>query len=312
MKAEDIRRVLVVGGGTMGQQIALQFALHGCDVAIYDLNDALLERARTRIGKLVRFVAQHQRIPPERAEGVMDRIAMTTDPEEASAGVNLVSESVPEDPELKGRVLGMFDALCPPEAIFTTNTSTLLPSMFAAATDRPERFLAFHFHDLRANTVVDVMPHPGTDPATTALVRAFAERMGLIPIVLKKENFGYVFNAMLTTLFQSAQTLAANEVAGVEDIDRAWMGVMGMFIGPFGIMDSVGLDTVWHITDYWAKKTRDPQSLKNAAFLKPYVDRGELGQKSGQGFYAYPKPAFTRPGFVAGRPDTENPPEEAP
>ncbi len=312
MKAEDIRRVLVVGGGTMGQQIALQFALHGCDVVIYDLNDALLERARTRIGKLLRFMVQHQRIPAERAEGAMDRIVTTPVAEEAAAGVDLVSESVPEDPELKGRVLGRFDALCPPEAIFTTNTSTLLPSMFAAATGRPERFLAFHFHDLRANTVVDVMPHPGTDPETTALVTAFAERMGLVPIVLKKENFGYVFNAMLTTLFQSAQTLAANEVASVEDIDRAWMGVMGMLIGPFGIMDSVGLDTVWHITDYWAKKTRNPQGLKNAAFLKPYVDRGTLGQKSGQGFYTYPNPAFTRPGFIAGHSDPEHPQQEAP
>ena len=129
MKAEDIRRVLVVGGGTMGQQIALQFALHGCDVVIYDLNDAVLEKARKRIGKLVRFVAPHQRIPPERAEGVMDRIATTPVAEEAAAGADLVSESVPEDPELKGRVLGMFDALCPPEAVFTTNTLPLYMCM---------------------------------------------------------------------------------------------------------------------------------------------------------------------------------------
>ncbi len=305
MKGQDIRRVLVIGGGTMGRQIALQFALHDCEVAVYDIRTEALDKARPRMEKLSRIMARTQRIPEERVDRVMDRIVLTPDPEAAAADVDLVSESVPEDPALKGEVLGRFNALCRPEAVFTTNTSTLLPSMFAEATGRPDRFLAFHFPDLRANTVVDVMPHPGTAPAVTERVRAFAARMGLIPIVLKREHFGYVFNAMLSTLFQSAQTLAANDVAGVEDVDWAWMGVMGMPIGPFGIMATVGLDTVWHITEYWAGRTRDPQALKNAAFLKTYVDRGDLGQKTGRGFYTYPGPAFAQPGFVAGRPDVE-------
>lgn len=300
MKVEDIKRVLIIGGGTMGQQIALQFALHGCDVVIYDIKTEILEMARVRMGKLVQVVALNQSIPPEQAVGVMDRITMTTIPEEAAVGIDLVSESVPEDPGLKGKVFAIFNRLCPPQAIFTTNMSTLLPSMIAEATGRPEKFLAFHFHDVRVSTIVDIMPHPGTAAATIDIVKAFAERMGLIPIILKKESFGYVFNAMLMTLCQSAQTLASNDIASVEDIDRAWMGVTGMFIGPFGIMDSVGIDTVWHITDFWAKKTGDPQSLKNAGFLKHYVDQGKLGQKSGAGFYSYPKPLFTQPGFIRG------------
>jgi 3-hydroxybutyryl-CoA dehydrogenase len=116
-----------------------------------------------------------------------------------------------------------------------------------------------------------------------------------------EENNGYVFNAMLMDLLKSAQSLAANSVADAHDVDRAWMGVMGMNIGPFGIMDSVGIDTVWKITDYWANQQGDPQDIKNAGFLKTYVDSGNLGAKTGKGFYTYPKPAFSRTGFIEGK-----------
>jgi 3-hydroxybutyryl-CoA dehydrogenase len=300
MTEPEIRKILVIGGGTMGKQIALQGALHGCNVVLYDLQTELLEKALAGIRKMAGRVAAHQGVPPGQAETILERIAATTDPKIAAADVDLVSESVPEDPALKERVFSLFGRLCPPHTVFTTNTSTLLPSMIAPATGRPEKFLAFHFHDIRATTVVDIMPHPGTDPEATELVRAFAERIGLIPIVLKREAHGYVFNFMLMALSQAAQTLATEGIASVEDIDRAWMGVTGMFLGPFGIMDSVGIDTVCEITRYWAGKNNDPQGLKNAEFLKRYIDEGRLGQKSGQGFYTYPKPLFTRPGFIRG------------
>jgi 3-hydroxybutyryl-CoA dehydrogenase len=111
---------------------------------------------------------------------------------------------------------------------------------------------------------------------------------------------GYVFNYMFTSLFESALTLAANDVAVVEDIDRVWMGIMRTLIGPFGLMDSVGLDTVWHVTSFWAKNTGEPQKIKNVEFIKKYVDRGELGQKTRKGFYTYPHPVFTSPDFLKG------------
>ena len=172
--------------------------------------------------------------------------------------------------------------------------------MFAGATGRPEKLAALHFHDVRISTIVDVMPHPGTAQETMELVRDFAVRIGQTPIVMERESPGYVFNFMLSNLFQSAQTLAANGVASVEDVDRSWMGVTHMVTGPFGIMDSVGLDTVWKITNYWAQALKNPQQLKNAAFMKEYVDRGHLGEKTGRGFYTYPKPRFRDPDFIAG------------
>ena len=300
MTADDIRRILILGGGTMGQQIALYFAVHGCDIVIYDIEGPILEKALSGIRKIAGSLIKLQQLTQQAADAAIGRISATTVAEKAAADVDLLSESVPEDPQLKGNVFSLFHALCPPRTIFTTNTSMLLPSMFAHATGRPEKFLALHFHDLRTNIVVDIMPHPGTDPTVVQIVQDFSKRMDLIAIRLNKENSGYVFNAMLDALMLSAQALVANEVTSVENVDRAWMGVTHMPMGPFGIMDSIGLDTVWKVTDYWAKKTKNKQQQKNADFLKKMIDQGHLGRKSGKGFYSYPEPRYRQPGFVAG------------
>lgn len=301
MKSEDIQRVLIIGGGTMGRQIALHFAMYGCNVVIYDIQEEFLTKALGVIQKMAGTYVRLKRITQEEAQTAIDRIKTTTVPEEAAKDIDLVNESVPEDPVLKGKVFSLFHSLCPPRTIFTTNTSTLLPSMFAEATGRPDKFLALHFHDLRTNTVVDIMPHPGTDEETIHAVQGFAKRMGLIDIMLGKESSGYVFNAMLRAFLESAQTLAANGISSIEDIDRSWMGVMNMPVGPFGLMDSIGIDTAWKVTAYWAKQTGDAQLQKNADFLKQFVDRGEVGQKTGKGFYHYPGPLFRQPGFITGQ-----------
>ncbi|PKN50718.1 MAG: 3-hydroxybutyryl-CoA dehydrogenase [Deltaproteobacteria bacterium HGW-Deltaproteobacteria-13] len=300
MKVEEIKNVLIVGSGTMGQQIGFQCALNDCNVVLYDIKKEFLEKAMERINRIASRMIREGRITQEKAEATVSRIKTTVDMAEAAKDADLVSESVPEDPELKGKVFGQLNALCPARTIFTTNTSTLLPSMFAQATGRPEKFLAYHFHDIRMTNVVDVMPHPGTSPEVVQLVKEFAERTGLAPIVLHKESTGYVFNYMFTGLFDNALTLASNDVAAVEDIDRVWMGIMRMMIGPFGLMDSVGLDTVWHVSNFWAKNTGDPVKVRNAEFVKKYVDRGELGQKTRKGFYTYPSPSFTSPDFLKG------------
>ena len=170
-------------------------------------------------------------------------------------------------------------------------------------TGRPERLCALHFHDVRTTNVVDVMPHPGTDPEVTRLVHDFAVNMGQIAILLHRENNGYVFNAMISSLLTTAMTLVATGVASIEDVDRAWMGVTRMPIGPFGIMDQMGLKTVWSVNDYWAHHTQvipDNQIQVNADFLKQYVDRGELGAKTKKGFYSYPMPKYAQAGFLSG------------
>ena len=300
MKLEDIKRVLILGAGTMGQQIGLQCAMHGYDVVYYDLSQEILDKALKRIAKLGSWYASIGRLTSEQFQQTLARISATTDPAEASREADFISESVPENPEIKAKVFAQFNELCPERTIFTTNTSMLIPSMFADATGRADKLAALHFHDLRATNVVDVMPHPGTSPDVVALIQEFAKSIGLIVITLQRENHGYVFNTMLGDLFLSALRLASRNVTTIEDIDRAWMGVTLMAMGPFGIMDQVGLNTVWNITEYWANKRKDPQAQACADFLKQYVEKGHLGYKTNQGFYTYPDPAYADPNFLAG------------
>jgi 3-hydroxybutyryl-CoA dehydrogenase len=303
MKVEDIKRVLILGAGTMGQQIGLQCAMHGYHVVYYDISQEILDKAIKRVSKLASWYASTGRLTEDQLKETLARITSSSDPAEAAKDADFVNESVPEDPGMKAKVFAQFNKLCPERTIFTTNTSYLVPSMFAEASGRPEKLAALHFHDLRISNVVDVMPHPGTAPEVTQLVQDFAKSIGQIVIMLHHENYGYVFNTMISSLFFSAMTLASKDVASVEDVDRAWMGITHMPIGPFGLMDQVGLKTVWTITEYWAKKAGDTQSQKNADFLKQFVDRGELGYKTNKGFYSYPNPAYSTPGFLAGEPE---------
>lgn len=302
MKIEDVRTLLVIGSGTLGGQIALQSAMYGFEINLYDISSEALEKGLQLIrGYLDEMIAQGA-LSQAQAAAALERIHPTTDPQTGATGVDLVSESVPEDPQLKGKVFAQFNALCPPHTIFTTNTSTLVPSMYAEATGRPDRFAAMHFHGLVwISNVVDIMPHPGTSVETLDLLEAFAHRIGQIPIRLNKENHSYVFNNMLNAVLRTANSMAARQVTSIENIDRAWMGVMKMPVGPFGIMDSVGLETVWDINQYWATRLNDSELQAIADFLKPYVDRGWLGVKTGHGFYTYPAPQYSQPGFIDGK-----------
>ena len=290
MQVKAISRILILGAGSMGRQIGFQCAASGLWVTLHDSDKDALESAKQRMEELSRHYIQNARLSEEEARDALGRVEAEPDPERAGADADLVSESVPEDPRLKGELFGRFHEICPEHTVFTTNTSSLLPSMFAHLTGRPERFAALHFHDTRITSIVDVMPHPGTSAETTALIEGFARRIHQTPVVLHKENPGYVFNTMFMELLRSALTLAANGVANIEDIDRSWTGVMHTHAGPFAIMDSIGLDTVYSITDYWARQKESDQQRKNADFLKTYVDQGLLGLKSGRGFYNYEAP----------------------
>jgi 3-hydroxybutyryl-CoA dehydrogenase len=302
---EKIDRVAIIGAGTMGQQIAFQCAGHGIAVVLYDVSEAALSQARMRIEGYATGLVTDGVITEERRDAALAKITITADASEAAADADLLCEAVPEDPDLKGRVLAEFDALCPVRTIFATNTSTLLPSQFARATGRPDRLVALHFHiPVWVSNLADVMPHEGTRPEVVNRMVSFAREIGQVPIELRREHSGYVFNAMFTAVNREAITMAEQGVAPIEDIDRAWMHVTKWPHGPFGGLDAIGIDVAWQITDYWAQEIpSDGQLRRNASYLKCYVDRGDLGVKSGKGFYSYPDPLFARPGFIEGPPE---------
>jgi len=291
MKIEDVRHVLVVGAGTMGRQISLQCATHGYNVTLYDIAPEALEAATGQLKEYAAHLVAWGRLSKKEADAALKRITTTSNARQAAHQADLLSESVPEDPKLKCRVFAQFNKLCPSRTIFTTNSSELIPSLMAGKTGRSDKFAALHFHQhvWEAN-VVDIMPHPGTSKKTVELLRAFAERIGQIPIMLKKEHPAYVFNNMLNALLMAAADLLLNDVASVEDIDRAWTGVTKMTHGPFQILDAIGIDLAWQISEMFAKLSGDPQIQARADFLKQYVDKGWLGVKSGRGFYNYANP----------------------
>lgn len=296
MQSKDIKKVLVIGSGLMGRQIALQCALFNVEVSMYGRSEISLARARRHLKRYAQFLIQGGYITPERAEEALARITLTMDPDAAAANADLVSESVTEDLALKQEIWAQFGKLVPPRAILTTNSSVILPSEFSAASGRPEQFLAWHFHQLCfIKNVVDVMPHPSTDPTCLQTVVEFSRHLQLQPILLKKEHRGYVFNAMLTRFLAAALELAVADVASLEDIDQAWMTVMETNHGPFGIMDGVGLDTVANIlkvgVEVEPQNSLYPQAL---AWLQPKLDEGQLGQKTGKGFYSYVRPRLVR------------------
>jgi 3-hydroxybutyryl-CoA dehydrogenase len=295
----DIKTVLVAGAGAMGQQIGMLFSQHGRRVVIYDLSQEILDAASGKINALLIEEVDAGRINPETRSAILARISFETDLEQAAAAADLVSESVPEDPNLKGSLFGQLHEYCPPHTLFTTNTSTLVPSQFASQTGRPEKLSALHFHyPTNSNRVVDIMPHPGTDTAVVDLLMALMKEMQMIPIYLAREKSSYVFNTLLTALNDAAVSLVGDGYASIEDVDRSWMGVMHTTVGPFGIMDAVSLATLYKINKDWAERTQHPRAIRHVAFLQPYIDAGKTGSLSGEGFYKYPNPAFAEAGFL--------------
>ncbi|MGO9118743.1 MAG: 3-hydroxyacyl-CoA dehydrogenase NAD-binding domain-containing protein [Desulfomonilaceae bacterium] len=304
MKVDDIRKILVVGTGTMGQKIALQCARSGYEVVAYDAFPKSLENAQVKIPAFAAELVAQQKMTPEASEAALSRISYTSLPEDG-ADADLLSESVLEDPDLKAKVFAQFHQICQPKTVFTTNTSTLVPSMWAEATGRPTQFAALHFLDPFEANLVDVMPHPGTSPEIVELLAAFAKRIKQVPLVLKKEYPGYVSNAIFGAMNSMAIKLVfEDKVVSVDDVDRAVMIHFGMRVGIFGILDHVGLDTVWHIMQKDAKTSGDPGAQQFAdQFKRDYIDKGWLGKKSGRGFYTYPDPEFERPEFLGGDPE---------
>ena len=290
----DIKKFLVLGGGTLGLRIGLQAALSGFDVTIYDINEKTFESAKKIQDSILKSLIQKERITNEEANAALKRIIFTINAEEAAKDADFISESVIEELEVKKKVWKQFSILCPAHTVFTTNTSYLMPSWFAAETGRPNKFCAFHFHDVFFANVVDIMPHAETEQWVIDLLMVLGRKLNQTPVFVKKESPGYIFNSMLMALLGAAGALITFDVSSIEDVDRSWMGNFKMETGPFGILDAIGLDTAWHITNTQS----DIKSKKFAALLKTYVDNGKSGVKTGEGFYKYPNPAFKDKNFV--------------
>ncbi len=295
----QIENVTVFGAGTLGAQVAFQTAFSGFRVVQYDISEEALAAARERHRQFGRRFVKRGASEAAVAEA-LDRIRYTADLAAAVRQADITSESIPENLEIKQQFYRELAGLAPSHTIFTTNTSSFLPGDFAAASGRPARFLALHFaNNIWDANVGEVMGHPGTDPAVYERVVQFAREIGMVPIRIQKEQNGYVLNSLLIPWLSAAMELVVSGVAAPEDVDRTWMISMRVPVGPFGIADVIGLETAYHVEHYWGRRLNDERRLRNAAFLKEqYVDRGNLGVKTGEGFYSYPNPKYREQGFL--------------
>ena len=281
----NINNVTVLGTGVLGSQIAYQTAYSGFEVTAYDLTDEIVKTARKRFEELAaRYEREVDGARGGRAQAALARIKYSWSLAEAVRDSDLVIESAPERLDVKRDLYMKLAPLAPARTIFATNSSTLLPSALADATGRPDRFLALHFaNEIWIHNIAEIMGHAGTDPAVYDAVAEFAQRIGMEPIKIHKEQSGYVVNSLLVPFLTAAQSLIANGVADPETIDKTWRIATGAPKGPLQMLDIIGLNTAYNIA-----AAGDEQARFNARYLKEhYIDQGKLGRDSGEGFYKY-------------------------
>ncbi|MBQ1492106.1 MAG: 3-hydroxyacyl-CoA dehydrogenase [Blautia sp.] len=316
------KKVVIAGGGVLGTQIGLICAYYGFDTTFWlrsessigrttpkiDRYSALmledLAKAKALIGNPMGafvyprgLIADWKGCTPEKIDELMEcgkkrfseNIHIELDMAKALADADFVIESMAENPEAKIGVYTAMKDLLDEKTILCTNSSTLLPSMFAEYTGRPEKYCALHFaNTIWKNNTAEIMGHPGTNPDVYNEVVKFAGEIGMVPLQLHKEQPGYILNSMLVPFLSAAQALWANGVSDPETIDLTWQLATGAPSGPFKILDVVGLETAYNINqmrpDAHKEGTLD---YKIGKLLKEKIDKGETGVNAGKGFYQY-------------------------
>lgn len=318
------KKVVIAGGGVLGTQIGLICAYHGFDTTFWLRSESSIGRTTPKIERYSALMLEDlakakalignpiggmlyprglirswQGITAEAIDALIEegkknfaeKVHIELDLAKALSGAYIVIESMTEEPKAK---IGMYNAmkdLLDEDTILCTNSSTLLPSMFAQYTGRPEKYCALHFaNTIWKNNTGEVMGHPGTDPAIYQKVVEFAAAIGMVPLQLHKEQPGYILNSMLVPFLSAAQALWANGVADPETIDLTWRLATSAPAGPFQILDIVGLETAYNINQM-KPAAQQEGTLENrmGKLLKEKIDRGETGVNAGKGFYDYTK-----------------------
>ena len=316
MDIKDVKKVTVAGGGVLGSQIAFQSAYRGYDVTIWLRSEGSIGRCQPKIDRLHEtylaslealktdpsayaygFMGKDE-VSPEKideakaaVEHAYKNLKLTTDWDEAFGDADLVIEAVAEDPAQKTAFYEELKKHLPERTVVATNSSTLLPSQFAEATGRPEKYLALHFaNEIWKNPSAEVMAQSKTDPANFELVCAFAASIRMVPLKVIKEQPGYLLNSMLVPFLNAAEKLWATGVGSPEDIDLAWRLGTGAPAGPFRILDIVGLVTAYNIGKmHPAAQQEGTPEHEIVKLLKEKIDAGETGVAAGKGFYDYTK-----------------------
>ncbi len=282
----DIRRVTVVGGGTMGSQIALQTAYSGrYEVTLVDADSAQLERATEQNRKLVARGVEKGRVTQEQGEAALNHIQTSTDLAQAAAQADLVIEAVFENLDIKRQVFDELERSAPRQAILASNSSTIAISRLAEVTSRPEQCCNLHFfHPVTVMQLCEVVRGPKTSDETVQAAMYFVRSIDRVPVLINKEVHGFIVNRILFAAAEEAMRLLEGGYASAEDIDTAVKKGLNWPMGPFELLDFSGLDIFYGALEDRARLEGGPGA---PGILKEKIDQGHLGRKTGRGFFDY-------------------------
>jgi 3-hydroxyacyl-CoA dehydrogenase len=295
---KPFERIAVVGVGFLGTQIAMLSAYAGYKVTAYDTRQNAFDETYNKLHADLKEKAVTPLIPWDDWERCRQAVSVTSDLKESLKDVDLVVEAVTEDMELKRKIFKQMGEVAPSKAIFATNSSSLPISRIEESSGRPERCLNTHFYQLlQGMNMADIMGGTKTLPEILEKGADWLRSLGMIPLKVKKEILGFCFNSVWRAIKKQSLYLWGNGFVDFRDVDRAWRIFTGMKMGPFGLMDAVGLDTVYEIEMVYFTDSKDQKDKPPEAMLEK-IKKGELGVKTGKGFYTYPNPEFLQPDFL--------------
>ena len=288
MNSEPIKKVCFIGAGTMGCFNSLMASVAGYECVIYDPSKESLASRKKNQKAMGEFLSHSNFFNEVDLDASISRIKNESNLINALEGADLISESIPENFDLKIKVLKEVESLIGNNAILTTNTSSLSVTKMSQQLNSSTHFAAMHFH--LGSRLIDLVRGVNTSEATIKSLVAFVDSINGHPLVLKKESPGYALNAMLGGLFSQSMLMVIEGLYSIEEIDGAWKDLNKSQFGPFGMMDMFGLDVV---KGAWDEKEEGSSHIiykeKILGLLSKYTSNESLGKKTGKGFYDYSK-----------------------
>jgi len=281
----EIKKIGVVGAGTMGNGIAHVAAQSGLDVVLVDVDQKFLDKALGTIKKNLGRQVEKGKLTQEEMDAALKRIKATTALEEVK-GCEIVVEAVIEDLKLKKEIFAKLDALCPPEALLATNTSTISITQIASATKRPDKVIGMHFmNPVPMMKLIELIRGIATSNETFAVIYELAKKLGKTPVEVN-DYPGFIANRILMPMINEAIYAHMEGVGTVEAVDEVMKLGMGHPMGPFTLADFIGLDVCLAILEVMHDGLGDPK-YRPCPLLKKMVQAGYLGRKTKRGFYKY-------------------------
>ena len=282
-----MKKIVVIGGGTMGLDIAQVFARSGYDVVIRDINDEIIQKSEARLNKGLDKLVSKGKMDEAGKKAITDKMTFTTDLN-AAADADLVVEAAIENLDIKKGIFADLDKICKPETILASNTSSISITAIAAATQRPDKFIGMHFFNpATVMKLVEVIRGAHTSDETYNTIAELAKAIGKEPVEVN-EAPGFVVNKILIPMINEGIDLVYTGVASVEGVDTAMKLGANHPMGPLALGDLVGLDVCLAIMDTLYNETHDPK-YRASLLMRKMVRAGKLGRKTGVGFYDYRK-----------------------